>query len=177
MRVSTANSFDATVNNLAASSLAKTGGAGGFIGGGTSYTLNFGTILEGSGIVSTGLSLSNIAGGPADALAGSFILTALAGTPFSAISGFSSFTGVAAGGSLAGGMLVGFNTDTLGAFSSSITFNPLSTNLSQADLTLAAVTLNLEGSVVAIPEPGTWALWLAGLALMSQLVRRRVRQA
>ena len=169
--------LNATVNNLAASSLAKTGGAGGFIGGGTSYTLNFGTILEGSGIVSTGLSLSNIAGGPADALAGSFILTALAGTPFSAISGFSSFTGVAAGGSLAGGMLVGFNTDTLGAFSSSITFNPLSTNLSQADLTLAAVTLNLEGSVVAIPEPGTWALWLAGLALMSQLVRRRVRQA
>jgi hypothetical protein len=163
----------ATVNNLAAPSLAKTGGSGTFSGSGTSYTLNFGTLILGGGTATSALSLANIASGPADALAGSFILSALAGTPFSAISGFSSFTGVAAGGSLAGGLSVGFNTNTLGSFSSSITLNPRSTNASQADLALGAITLTLQGNVVAVPEPGTWAMWLAGLAVLGGLARRQ----
>ena len=165
--------LNATVNNLAAPSLAKTSGAGSFSGSGTSYTLNFGSLLQGGGTATTGLSLSNLVSGPADALAGSFLLTALAGTPFSAISGFGTFTGVAAGGSLAGGLSIGLNTNTLGNFSSSITLNPLSTNGSQADFALAGVTLNLQGSVVAVPEPGTWAMWLAGLAVLVGLARRR----
>ncbi len=163
----------ATVNNLAAPSLAKAGGAGVFSGGGASYTLNFGTLVLGDGPATTTLSLGNGAIGPADALAGSFILSALAGTPFSALGGFSAFTGIAAGGSLAGGLTLGFNASTLGSFSSSITLNPRSTNASQADLALGAVTLTLQGSVVPVPEPGTWAMWLAGLAVLGSLVRRQ----
>ena len=163
----------ATVNNVAAPALGKTSGAGNFSGSGTSYTLNFGTLLQGGGTISSLLSLANSASGPADALAGSFVLTALVGTPFSALSGFGSFSGVAGGSSLAGGLSVGFNTNTLGTFSSSITLNPRSTNASQADLTLGAITLTLQGNVAAVPEPGTWALWLAGLAMLGGLARRQ----
>jgi hypothetical protein len=163
----------ATVNNIAAPLLAKTSGAGSFSGSGTSYTLNFGTLIQGGGVVSSLLSLANSAGGPADALAGSFVLSALAGTPFSALSGFGSFSNVAGGSSLPGGLSLGFNTSTVGNFSSTITLNPRSTNLSQADLTLGAITLTLQGNVAAVPEPGTWALWLAGLAVLGGLARRQ----
>ena len=166
----------ATVNNIAAPTLGKTSGVGSFSGSALNYTLNFGTLLEGGGTVSTLLSLANSASGPADALAGSFALGALTGTPFSALSGFGNFSGVAGGTSLAGGLSLGFNTSTLGNFSSSITLNPRSTNGSQADLALGAITLTLQGNVAAIPEPGTWALWLAGLALVGGVARRQSLQ-
>ena len=165
--------LQATVNNIAAPLLAKTSGSGSFSGAGTRYTLNFGTLLQGAGTLNSLLSLANAASGPADALAGSFVLSALAGTPFSALNGFGSFSGVAGGSSLAGGLSLGFDTSTLGNFTSSITLNPRSTNASQADLTLGAITLTLQGSVAPIPEPGTWALWLAGLAVLGGLARRK----
>jgi len=45
-------------------------------------------------------------------------------------------------------------------------------------LVLDTSSLYLDGriAVAAVPEPGTWAMWLAGLAGMGAVVRRRQRQ-
>jgi len=37
------------------------------------------------------------------------------------------------------------------------------------------VELRLTGTVAAIAEPGTWAMWLAGQAMVSSLMHRRHR--
>ena len=164
--------LSATVNNLAATVLAKTSGAGSFSGGALSYTLNFGSVLLGASGGSAALSLTNSASGPADALAGSFDLSALqAGDPFG-LSGFNSFAGLAAGNSL-GGLAVSYTGTTLGSFDRVLLLNRLSTNGSGPDLTLGAIQLRLQGSVVAVPEPGTWAMWLAGLVMVGGLARRQ----
>jgi hypothetical protein len=164
--------FSAQVNNLAAGALSHTG-AGSFSGGALQYVLNFGTVLEGTGSSTATLSLANVAAGPADALAGSFDLAGLLpGDPF-ALVGFVPFAGLQAGNSL-GGLVVSFTAGTtLGSFDRVITLNTLSTNGSGPDLALAAIELRLLGEIAPIPEPGTWALWLAGLAVLAGLVRRR----
>ena len=174
LALGTANvSLSATVNNLAATTLAKTGGAGSFSGGALSYTLSFGTVLLGDSGGSAALSLSNSAAGPADLLAGSFDLSALQiGDPF-ALGGFTGFAGLAAGSSLAGGLTVNFSGTSLGSFDRVIVLNRLSTNGSGPDLSLAAVELRLQGEVLAVPEPGTWAMWLAGLLGLGHALRRR----
>jgi hypothetical protein len=177
LALGTANvALSATVNNLAASALAKSGGVGTLSGGLLSYTLNLGSVVAGqSGGVAT-LSLSNTASGPADALAGSFSLGALQpGDPF-ALGGFSNFAGLAAGNTL-GGLTVSFGGLVEGSFDRVLVLNRLSTNGSGPDLNLAAVELRLQGTVTAVPEPGTWALWLAGLAVLGGLARRRARAA
>jgi hypothetical protein len=171
---STTVGFSAQVNNLAASALAHSG-AGSFSGGLQSYILNFGTVVEGQPGGTATLSLANIALGPADALAGSFDLSELMpGDPF-ALSGFGSFSGLEAGSSL-GGLTISFGGTVQGSFDRVITLNTLSTNASGPDLALGAVELRLLGTVAAIPEPGTWAMWLAGLAVLGQLLRRRARE-
>jgi MYXO-CTERM domain-containing protein len=38
---------------------------------------------------------------------------------------------------------------------------------------LHAYTANIAGYTAPVPEPGTWALWLAGLAALPLLARRR----
>ena len=163
----------AQVNNLAATTLAKNSGAGSFSGAALSYTLNFGTVQLGGSGGQAILSLSNSASGPADALSGSFDLSALQpGDPFS-LSGFSSFNALAAGSSI-GGLTVGFNGASAGSFDRVIVLNRLSTNGSGPDLTLASVQLHLQGNVTAVPEPGAWAMWLAGLGLIAGFVRRRL---
>ena len=165
-------SLSATVNNLAASTLARTGGAGTFGGGLLSYTLDFGSVVAGqAGGVAT-LSLSHSAAGPADALAGSFNLSSLMpGDPF-ALGGFSAFAGLAAGQTL-GGLTVSFGGLVEGSFDRVLVLKRLSTNGSGPDLALAPVELRLLGSVTAVPEPGTWAMWLAGLAVLGGLAKRR----
>ncbi len=165
--------FTAQVNNLAATTLAHTG-AGSFSGSALSYTLNFGTVLTGAAGGTATLSLANSATGPADALAGSFNLGGLlAGDPF-ALGGFASFSNLAAGSSL-NGLTVSFGGTVEGSFDRVIVLNRLSTNGSGPDLSLAPVELRLVGTVTAVPEPGTWAMWLAGLAMLGSLLRRRTR--
>ncbi len=168
-------SLSAQVNNLAATTLAHDG-AGSFSGGLLSYTLNFGTVLTGASGGTARLSLSNSATGPADALAGQFDLSALMGGDPFALGGFSNFSGLAAGSSPTA-LTVRFGGNVEGSFDRMVLLNRLSTNGSGPDLALAAVELRLIGSVAAIPEPGTWAMWLAGLAALGSLVRRRARSA
>ena len=176
LALGTANvALSAQVNNLAATTLAKSG-AGTFSGGPSVFNLNFGSITLGATDGTATLTLSNSATGPADALAGSFNLAALQpGDPF-ALSGFNSFANLAAGASL-GPLTVSFSGTTLGTFDRTVLINRVSTNGSGPDLALTTLQLHLQGSVVAVPEPGTWALWLTGMAMQGGLARRRRQQA
>ncbi|MBK7423610.1 MAG: PEP-CTERM sorting domain-containing protein [Propionivibrio sp.] len=179
LALGTANvALSATVNNVAATTLAKISGVGDLSGGALSYTLNFGTVVQGVNGGSTALSLTNSAFGPADALAGTFNLSALqVGDPF-LLGGFNSFDSLAAGSSLAGGLTVGFSGTSLGSFDRIIVLNRLSTNGSGPDLGLAAVELHLHGEVLAVPEPGTYGMMLTGLLVVMLGARRRTaRQA
>ncbi|MBL8416392.1 MAG: S-layer family protein [Propionivibrio sp.] len=179
LALGTANvALSATVNNLAATTLAKTSGVGDLSGGALSYTLNFGSVKLGDNGGSTALSLTNSAFGPADALAGTFNLSALqVGDPF-LLGGFNSFDSLAAGSSLAGGLTVGFSGTSLGSFDRVIVLSRLSTNGSGPDLGLAAVELHLHGEVLAVPEPGTYGMMLTGLLVVMFGARRRTaRQA
>jgi hypothetical protein len=53
-----------------------------------------------------------------------------------------------------------------------VVLHGLSTNGSGPDLALADLTLHLQGTVVAVPEPGTAVLWVAGLVLLVRRARR-----
>ncbi len=83
-----------TVDNYATAALAKTSGPGVLSWKGNQATLNLGTIAEGSGPLTIGLSVTNSAAGLADMLGGSFALSGAAA--FSA-SGFGGFSGLAGG--------------------------------------------------------------------------------
>ena len=171
--VASSVAFTATVNNLAATTLSHAG-AGSFSGGLLSYTLNFGNVFTGVAGGTATFSLSNSATGPADALAGTFNLAAIvAGDPY-ALGGFSGFAGLAAGSSLTG-LTISFGGTVEGNFDRVIVLNRLSTNGSGPDLGLALVELRLVGTVAAVPEPGTWVMWLAGLAMVGSLMRCRTR--
>jgi hypothetical protein len=118
--------------------------------------------------------LSNSATGPADALGGSFDLSGIGpGDPFT-LTGFGTFAGLEAGDSLSG-LQISFASGVLGSFDNVVVVSLLSTNGSQADLALANVELRLQGTVVAVPEPGSYLLMAGGLLLLASVVRRRRR--
>ena len=163
----------AQVNNLAAGAFAKTGGNGSFSGGATRYLLDFGSLIQGSNSLAASLSLQNGANGPADDLAGTFDLSGLmAGGAFT-VSGLGSFSGLAAGDSI-NGLQISFGGAMLGSFDSVVVLSSLSTNASDpAGLALGNIELHLQGTVVAVPEPGTWVLMVGGLLLLARVARRR----
>ena len=167
----------AQVNNLASAALGKTAGAGSFSAAGLNYTLNFGTLLQGTGAATASLSLANIAAGPADALGGSWDLSAL-GSGY-ALSGFGSFAGLAAGAALSGlsGLSVSFNDSAIGTFNRVVTLRGISTHGSGPNLALADVTLNLQGTVAAVSEPGSYLLFAGGLAVLGWARRRQFARA
>jgi hypothetical protein len=171
--------LQAQVNNIAQAVLAKAGGAGSFsaasAGSAASWTLDFGTVLSGRKPATASLSLSNAASGTADALAGSFDAGAVQpGDPF-VLSGFGSFSALAAGASIQG-LTVSFTSGTVGSFDRVVVLNPVSTNGSGPDLALAGMQLHLVGTVVAVPEPGTWCLMVGGLLLLATRTRRLRRR-
>ena len=165
--------LQAQVNNLASATLALAGGSGTFSGMALSYTLNFGTVFTDASSLSGSLSLANAATGTADALAGSWSLTSLAGGPFS-VSGFQAFTGLTAGSALAG-LTVSFDLGTEGSFSRTVVLNGLSTNGSGPNLALSPISLQLQGTVVAIPESGTYLMMAVGVLVMGSIARRKLR--
>jgi hypothetical protein len=164
--------LSAQVNRLAQAALTQTAGAGTFSGGGNSLTLDFGSVVEGSGSFTALLALANGVAGPADALSGSFDLSGVSGGIFT-LGGFSSFSGLAAGSVLAGGLSVGFDTSTIGVYDQLVVLRGVSTNGSGPDLALADVTLRLQGTVVAVPEPGTYLMMLFGGLVLLWAARRR----
>jgi len=163
--------LSATVNNFALAALAQSGGAGSFSQSQANvYTLDFGSVVEGTGGLNAALSVLNAANGPADLLRGSFNVASVG--PGFTLSGFDAFSGLAAGASQ-GGLSVGFDNTIIGTYSTVILLSAFGINASGFDGALANVELRLQGSVVAIPEPGTYALMLGGLLLLARAVRRR----
>jgi hypothetical protein len=162
----------AQVNNVAAAALGQTAGSATLGHTGTVYTLNFGTIDQGSSAAAT-LSLGNAAAGAfADALAGSWDLTGLA-SAFS-LNGFASFANLAAGSALAD-LSVNLLSTTVGSFDSTLVLHTASTNASQSDLALDDITLHLQGSVAAVPEPDTYLMMLSGMLTLGWAARRARR--
>ena len=164
------------VNNYAAVGLAQTGGAGNFSGSGTNYVFNMGTITFGTGSAAGTLSLANTGGSSAftDYLSGAFNL---AGVSNFTLTGFNSFTALAGGSSLSGGLGVALNNNALGSFDQFVTLTPTGYNASGYSGGLSPITLELKGNVVAaVPEPASYAMFIAGLGLMAGIARRRRQQ-
>jgi hypothetical protein len=159
------------VNRLAEAGLAQSGGSGSLAGGGTHFTLSFGTLAQGAGSLLAFLDLSNTALAPADNLGGGFDLSGISvGSPFT-LGGFGSVD-IAAGSTLSG-LTVSFASGAAGVFDEVIVLRGLSTNGSGPDLQLADVQLHLTGTVVAVPEPGTYLLMAGGLLMLARVTRRR----
>lgn len=158
----------AQVNNFAELALQKTGGSGVLGKAGATYTLDFGTLVQGSAGLDASLAVLNIAVGPADLLSGSFAVGP--GSGF-VLGGFSPFGNIAAGESH-GGLDIGFDSDMIGEFRQTIVISAAGSNASGYFGALGDTTLVLRGSVVAVPEPQTYALMLGGL-LGVWLMRRR----
>ncbi|MGH7102870.1 MAG: beta strand repeat-containing protein, partial [Acetobacteraceae bacterium] len=153
----------ATVNNYAVAALGQTSGDGTFSGGGSAYSLDFGTILLGSGSKSTDLFAENAATGPSDLLAGGFQI--LSGSGEFDLTGFNPFAGLGAGQQYAN-LGVSFSDLALGSFSEEIEMLPTGYNISGYSGALPYVTLTIDGTVASsapVPEPGSLALLLTGL--------------
>jgi hypothetical protein len=147
--------------------------------GGSSLTLDFGSVVQGASVKPQGFSIVNAAGDRVDLDLDGFSSTGDVSQLFADLAGFS---GTLAAGSSAG-FFASFDTTSLGSFMSSYTLN-----LSDADVGAASsrasytMTLNLKGNVVAarqavsndVPEPGMLALASIGLLGLA-LTRRRYR--
>jgi hypothetical protein len=132
-----------TVNNYAVANVIKQSGSGTFGPAGLNqYTLNLGSIVQGQAALSATLGVSNMAAAPADNLAGSFALSA----PDFGLTGFTPFSGVAAGATQ-GGLVVSLEDSDVGTFNGQITLQPVSTNPQPFSQNLPLITINLIGEV------------------------------
>jgi hypothetical protein len=162
------------VNNFAEVALAKSGGAGALSHAGNTWTLDFGTLALGGGGALASLGVLNSAIGPADLLSGSFDLGGV-GNGF-ALSGFGSFSDLVAGASFDGlGVFLG--DAAAGSFEATIVLHASGSNASgffeRLDDTTLVVRGDVAGAVAAVPEPETYLLMVAGLAVMTAVARRR----
>ena len=154
-----------TVDNFAVAALAEASGGGTFTRNGNNYTLDLGTLAQGSGPVSIDLNALNTATGPADALAGSFQLS---GPSVFAATGFGGFSGLGAGASIGIGTIT-LDTGTAGTFQETLTFDPTGSNASGYMAALAPETLTVTAVVASTGPQLTGQIVLAsateGLAL------------
>jgi MYXO-CTERM domain-containing protein len=164
----------AQVNNFAVSAFGKSAGNGNFSGGAAHYTLDFGSLLLGSGAVSASLFAANAAAGPADLLDGSFSIFSGAGF---GLSGFTPFFDLAAGAQDPG-LNVAFDPATLGSFTETIDLSGIGHNSSGYSAPVGDVFLTIDASVVgnsAVPEPPSWTVLLAGMLGLGAVAGRRLR--
>jgi len=168
----------AQVNNYATAALSLQSGTAAFSHVGNTYTLDFGSLTQGSVAHTSTLAAFNSAPGLADLLSGSFDLSG-AGSEFS-FAGFNSFSGLGAGQSQ-GGYSITLASNDVGSFDDVITLHAVGGNASGYSGSVHDLTLVLEGQVTgtaaAVPEPGSFAMFFAGLAALAGLGRRRYRPA
>ena len=161
----------AQVNNFAKGKFELAGGAGGLTGSGLTFTLNFGTLVRGTGTANATLRLLNDVSGPADTLAGNFDLSGLGA--FGA-NGFTPFTGITAGATL-NSLTVSFDAGTLatGDYFATVLFNGLSQNTSGFSGALAPIALKLQGHIEASVVPVPAAVWMLGSGVFGLCAMRR----
>lgn len=175
---STSVSLTAQVNNYAKAAFAKTSGFGLFTSVPGGFTLNFGSVVQGTNGLLAALGIVNTANGPSDLLGGDF--TVGSASAFT-LGGLGAFTGIDAG-QMFSGIGIGFNTNTLGAFTQVITLHSYGYNASGYNAALSDVQLTVSGVVTSapvstVPEPSTLALMVAGIAaLAGAKLRKRVRR-
>jgi hypothetical protein len=168
-------SFSGTVTELASAVVFKQGGAGDWSGAGDAFTLDLGLLSGSGGSVQTELALTNGNRGAAfsELLDGHFALSGPAAFSFNGVSLLSALAG---GGSERGHWL-GFDPAGLdsGRYSATLTFEGLSRFSGLSDLALQPITITVLAQVQAVPEPGSWALMLAGFGLGGAALGRRGR--
>lgn len=168
--------LSAQVNNFADADLRKAGGAGSLSVVGDVYTLDFGTLLQGSGVRSALLEVLNDVLGPSDLLDGQF--TAFDTDDFQYLSSFFDVFADLDAGQAQGGFGISFDPVALGLVSDSVTLASFGHNASGFRGALGPITLNFTARVIAggtgtVPAPGT-ALLIASALLMLAAMRRRV---
>jgi hypothetical protein len=169
--------LNAQVNNYAIAGFGQSGGAGILGGRGTNFTLNFGTLVQGSATVDSALFTFNAATGLSDLLSGSYNIFSGAGD--FGLSGFNSFGALGAGQQTAAEQIA-FDPTALGSFSEQIDLAAFGYNASGYNETLPA-TLTIEGVVttgtVPVPEPGSLAILLTGLLSLLGISRFAPRKS
>jgi hypothetical protein len=153
-----------TVDNHAQATLEDLSGIGTFSGNGNAYTLDLGSVTEGSAPLSVSLGVLNSAVGPADLLSGVFDV---GGDSAFVNSNTGPFSGLGAGSEY--DPTISLSTDTVGSFTETITLHPTGSNASGFSEALADETLTVTGTVTSPLSNGEELLHAAteGAALAS----------
>ncbi|MBK9571448.1 MAG: choice-of-anchor D domain-containing protein [Rhodoferax sp.] len=163
-----------TVNNYANAIFDKVNGSGTLSRVGDQFILDFGTVFQNSGSLSSIIDVDNAVLGPADLLDGSLAL--LDGNDFASTLLRAGFSGVAAGGTSGDALSFLFDSTALGSFQDAVSLSWFGNNASGYQDQSRLYTLLVRGNVVqqgnTVPEPGTLALLLIA-AVGAALARRR----
>ena len=165
------------VNKYANADFHKLSGAGAITRSGNIFTLDFGTVFQNSGALSTHIDVQNlVGGGPADLLSGSLNVTD--GNDFTSLL-LGAFGGVGADAFSADLLSLTLNSNalTLGLHSDDIELIWNGSNASGYNGPNSTYTLHVIGNIIArgnnVPEPGTILLMTIALAGFGAIRRRK----
>ncbi|MDA8248084.1 MAG: Ig-like domain-containing protein [Rhodospirillales bacterium] len=134
-----------TVDNYATAAFQEGAGTGQLGGGGTSWVLNLGTLLQSGGTDSVQIGALNAASGLADTMGGSYTVNAATGFTNT---GFASFSGLGAGQADTA-PTIDLSTAQTGTFTETVVLDATGSNASGYSGTLTPTTLTVEGVVAA----------------------------
>ena len=144
------SNFTVQVNNYAVAQFEKTAGAGALAQtSADAYTLNLGTVLQDTGVVTTGFGVLNAAPSAySDLLTGNFTISGNTDGAFlqGALAEFTNLDG----GQSYNSPQVALSTAQAGDFSETITLNPTNSNSTGYSEALATQTLTIEADVVPV---------------------------
>ena len=175
---STSVNLLAQVNNYA--NLRFSSGSSGLSdNGGSLFTLDFGTVTQGSSLLSATLRALNAITGPSDLADGDYCPTGqVCDTDSFMLAGLTDFMNLGAGQST-GDLSISFDPTSLGLFQDDIVLGWFGHNASGYRGADAFLRLQIRALVVDatsnVPEPGNLLLVFTGLMLLGASARRRAR--